>query len=319
VHGRLLFDLETAETYGRLKEGSHVAGYSFERACTHLEWLLEGDRWRLGGQFDDVNAFLDSLKLDQFRIVAEQRKRIAQRIKALQPDASQRKIAKLVGVDHTTIGQDLGGGNPPHPTENPNHQAPSDNARGGNPPPRDPGGARAAQLVERASTLRGTQGTGENEWYTPVEWLDRARAVLGGFDLDPASSAQAQRIVKAERYYTADDDGLQHEWTGRVWMNPPYAQPAIDQFAEKLAREIEAGRVIAAIALTHNYTDTRWFHRLASVATAICFPEGRIRFVAPDGSLAAPTQGQALFYFGDDGAAFRSAFADCGLVLWRAS
>jgi N6-adenosine-specific RNA methylase IME4 len=97
-----------AEMYGRLKEGAHFAGYSFDRACTHLEWLLEEDRWKLGGQYDDVNKFLESIKLDQFRIIAEQRKHIAQLIKELQPAASQRAIAKVIGIDETTVRRDLG-------------------------------------------------------------------------------------------------------------------------------------------------------------------------------------------------------------------
>ena len=98
----------SAEIYGRLREGAHFAGYSFERACTHLEWLLEADRWTLGGRYDDVNKFLESIKLDQFRVVAEQRKRIAQCIKALQPAVSNRAIAKVIGVDRETIRADLG-------------------------------------------------------------------------------------------------------------------------------------------------------------------------------------------------------------------
>jgi len=60
--------------------------------------------------------------------------------------------------------------------------------------------------------IRGTQGTGENEWYTPTEYLEAAREVLGGFDLDPASSDAAQKIVKAQNYFTKSDDGLQKEW-----------------------------------------------------------------------------------------------------------
>jgi phage N-6-adenine-methyltransferase len=162
---------------------------------------------------------------------------------------------------------------------------------------------------------RGTQGTGENEWYTPPEFLERARSVLGTIDLDPASSALAQRRVKAAEYFTLDDDGLSREWRGRVWMNPPYAQPAIGHFAEKLASSVEAGRVTAAVALTHNYTDTRWFHRLSHAASAICFPEGRIRFISQDGALASPTQGQAFFYFGKRHALFTATFGDVGLVL----
>ena len=32
------------EVYGALCEGVHISSYTFERACTHLEWLLQEDR-----------------------------------------------------------------------------------------------------------------------------------------------------------------------------------------------------------------------------------------------------------------------------------
>ena len=95
------------QAYGSLAEGVHIAGYSLERAWRKLEWLLEENRWRaVGSRFDDVNAFLDSIKLDSFRIVADQRKRIAQRIKELQPEASNRQVAKLLGVNPSTVDRD---------------------------------------------------------------------------------------------------------------------------------------------------------------------------------------------------------------------
>lgn len=159
------------------------------------------------------------------------------------------------------------------------------------------------------------QGTGENEWYTPVEYLDAARSVLGEIDLDPASSPVANKTVGAARIYTIDDTGLTKEWSGRIWLNPPYSQPAIAQFSEKLAQEWESGRVQAAIALTHNYTDTGWFHRLASTCQAICFTRGRIGFVNQEGKKAAPTQGQAFFYFGSDVNGFFDRFRSIGFVV----
>jgi DNA N-6-adenine-methyltransferase (Dam)/Protein of unknown function (DUF3102) len=110
--------------------------------------------------------------------------------------------------------------------------------------------------------VRGTEGTGENEWFTPAEYIEAARAVMGGIDLDPATSVKAQEVVQAEKFYTKKDDGRKHEWHGRVWLNPPYAQPFIAQFVHKLCEERVAGRVTAAIALTHNYTDTTWFHEI---------------------------------------------------------
>lgn len=165
-----------------------------------------------------------------------------------------------------------------------------------------------------ADNVRGTTGTGENEWYTPAEHVELARSVLGVIDLDPASSDKAQVVVMAEEYFTEADDGLTQNWSGRVWLNPPYAQPAISHFADKMVAEIETGRVDQAIMLTHNYTDTAWFQKLAKAATAICFTRGRVKFVSPTGDVAAPTQGQAFFYFGTDAGAFTKTFRHIGFV-----
>jgi phage N-6-adenine-methyltransferase len=174
---------------------------------------------------------------------------------------------------------------------------------------------RAPTKSDIQKHVRGTFGTGDNEWYTPTDHLTAARDVLGGFDLDPATSEHAQEVVKAQSFFTKEDDGLTKEWNGRVWLNPPYAQPFIAQFVSKMVAERRSGRVTAGIMLTHNYTDTAWFHEAAAEADAICFTRGRIRFYDPEGSLAAPTQGQAFFYFGDKAPAFAERFAPIGFVV----
>ncbi len=156
--------------------------------------------------------------------------------------------------------------------------------------------------------------TGEVEWYTPSEFLILARKVLGAIDLDPASSSKAQETVQAAKFFTFQQDGLKHPWHGRIWLNPPYMQPHISNFAQKLVGEYRAQRVSAAIMLTHNYTDTVWFQDSAKVASAICFTRGRIRFLGSDGALAAPTQGQAFFYFGNNLKLFSQVFKDVGFI-----
>lgn len=171
--------------------------------------------------------------------------------------------------------------------------------------------------VLRAAHNHRAQGTGENEWYTPLEYIEAAREVLGNIDLDPASSDQAQKDIGATTYFTRDDDGLAQAWQGRVYLNPPYSQPAIRLFIEKLVAEHQAGRVPEAIALTHNYTDTVWFHCAAQACAAICFTRGRIAFINQDGEKAAPTQGQAFFYFGPRVEAFSQLFAQYGFVMVR--
>lgn len=171
-----------------------------------------------------------------------------------------------------------------------------------------------AGLMRAAERPHVAHNSGENEWYTPREFIDAARAVLGRIDLDPATSERANEVVQAEFIYTIEDDGLSQDWGGRVWMNPPYAAELIGRFTEKLKVEYLAEHVIAAICLVNNATETQWFQSLASVASAICFPERRIRFWNPSGQPGAPLQGQAFLYIGTDPSAFLRVFAPLGLV-----
>lgn len=158
------------------------------------------------------------------------------------------------------------------------------------------------------------KNTGDNEWYTPPEYIDAARDVMGGIDLDPASSEDANEVIGASLFFTEDDDGRQLPWAGRVWMNPPYARPLIDDFCAKLAKEYVAGNVTQAITLTNNATETGWFHALAEVATAMCFPRQRVKFWHPK-KKSAPLQGQAVVYLGDHDEDFRTRFVEFGFTV----
>jgi phage N-6-adenine-methyltransferase len=160
-----------------------------------------------------------------------------------------------------------------------------------------------------------SHNSGNNEWYTPKDYAAAVRVVLGEIDLDPASTAQANDVIKAKAYYTVEQNGLAQPWRGRVFLNPPYAQPAIEHFATKFAISVQAKDVTAGVVLVNNATETDWFGMLSSVATAICFPEGRVRFWSPDRATATPLQGQAVIYAGPDAVAFLRAFGAFGVVL----
>jgi phage N-6-adenine-methyltransferase len=295
--------------YGKAHTNFHFAGYAFERGCSDLEWLLEGDRWKLNGRFDDVNKFLESLQLEKFKTVAEERKRIGLRIKELQPNASNRAIAKVFNVDEKTIRNDAAENSAPASQKaNGNNGAMSASAE--NSAPRERSGAEAARLVRNFR-----QGRGDNEWITPVEYIEPVHSFYGDIDLDPASSEEAQKTIKAKKYLTKEDDGLRQPWPARrLWLNPPYRPPLIGKFVRKLCEEYQARRVTEAIMLTHNYTSSAWFHKAEDVADAICFTFDRVPFQKPNGKVLSAMQGQAFFYFGDDLLRFAEVFKEIGFT-----
>lgn len=154
--------------------------------------------------------------------------------------------------------------------------------------------------------------SGNNEWYTPSVYIEAAREVMGTIDTDPASSEVANQTVKASTYYTAETNGLEHDWTGNVWMNPPYASDLIGKFADKLLEQRTS--YAQAIVLVNNATETEWFAKIASISSAVCFPRGRVKFYSPDGKIGAPLQGQAIAYIGDDTDSFVDGFSRFGWV-----
>lgn len=156
---------------------------------------------------------------------------------------------------------------------------------------------------------------GENEWYTPGEYIEAARKALGVIDIDPASSALAQETVQAGQFFTKDTDGLKQAWHGNVWMNPPYAQPLVGQFVDKLCTSYGDGDVQAAIVLVNNATETAWGQQLLESATAVVFPKSRIRFLDPEGKPGAPLQGQMFVYLGGHVNDFGREFCRYGVVL----
>lgn len=125
-----------------------------------------------------------------------------------------------------------------------------------------------------------------DEWYTPLEIFHALGEV---FDLDPCSPG-AGHWVPAKRFFTKNDDGLAQNWSGFVFMNPPFGGrnghvPWLDKFLNHAN----------GIAVVRAYTSAGWFHDHAPRADALLFPRGKTKFVRPDGSIGkAPGHGVVL-------------------------
>lgn len=159
-----------------------------------------------------------------------------------------------------------------------------------------------------ADRKAGHPSTGEYpEWYTPPEYIEAARATMGQIDLDPASCAAANETVKATRFFTKDDAALNQEWTGRVWMNPPYGHPICGQLIDKL---LDSPKVDQAIVLCQDSTDAGWWQELAARSAVYGFATKRINFIPGDGSRkqGSPRDGSTLFGIGVDPQKFIDRF-----------
>lgn len=166
----------------------------------------------------------------------------------------------------------------------------------------------ALKEIKESKKPHVTNNSKDDEWYTPSEYIESARSVMGNIDLDPASNDFANETVKATEYFTEETNGLAQEWYGNIWMNPPYSTELLRQFAEKLT----SSTFNQAVILVNNATETGWFKTFVRTASAIVFPTGRIRFLKRDGDHGSPLQGQAFIYYGDNPDGFLEVFRKYG-------
>ena len=176
--------------------------------------------------------------------------------------------------------------------------------------------AEAGALIGRrpmsqAMRLMVSQHT--DEWYTPAWVLDLARQILGGIDLDPASSPTAQRAVQAAAYFTQADDGYRQPWRGRVWLNPPFSEA--ERWARRLAAAYVDGDVTTGLLLVNSAPGYNWYEQLVDAWPAIQFRK-RLAFTRADGRPAGlAKKSQTLVYFGADVARFYEVLAPYGRPL----
>jgi len=148
-----------------------------------------------------------------------------------------------------------------------------------------------------------------DEWYTPKYIFDAMGCL---FDLDVANAAIGGAHVPCRESFGSE--GLEREWHGFVWMNPPFGgrgqkSPWLDKF-------FDHGD---GVALTPDRTSAPWWQEAARRADLILFIDGKPKFERPDGSIGKqPGNGISLMAVGDLGIEALCNAADNGLgILMR--
>ena len=176
------------------------------------------------------------------------------------------------------------------------------------------------------------QTSGDTEYYTPSFIVEAARKVMcsvecrnqitlvepGKIELDPASSIQANKIVKAKRIFTIEDDGLAQEWKAKtIWLNHPFSRKGNKLWIDKLVASYELYK-FQACCITYACTSESWFQPLLQFPQ--CFLHPRTNYLLPDGSVKrGVTKGSVVTYLGwsDDYLAedyFAEVFSEFGVV-----
>jgi hypothetical protein len=89
--------------------------------------------------------------------------------------------------------------------------------------------ANSARSMTSRSLPNPKHSSKSENWGTPGWIADASRLVMGRIDIDPASCAAANRVIKARYYVTKEMNGLKVNWAfpgstetpARIFLNPP--------------------------------------------------------------------------------------------------
>jgi hypothetical protein len=131
----------------------------------------------------------------------------------------------------------------------------------------------------------------ETVWLTPPQVLHN----LGEFDLDPCAAPEPRPWATARQHITLPEDGLNVEWVGRVWLNPPY-DADIHLWLKKMAYHRQGTALIFARTEIDAWQKWVW-----PKAKSVLFIAGRLFFHYPDGTRSRGNAGgpSALVAYSD--------------------
>ena len=161
------------------------------------------------------------------------------------------------------------------------------------------------------------QDSGKTAYFTQPFIIEAARATMGIIDLDPASCAAANAIVKASRYFDVMIDGLKQPWLGNVWLNHPFSRQGNPRWIKKAVSEFESGNAYQITCITYAASSEEWTEPLFNFP--ICFLRPRTNYlIVADGLLVETTdvtKGSMVTYMGQNVDQFVAKFSKLGKVM----
>lgn len=150
-----------------------------------------------------------------------------------------------------------------------------------------------------------------DEWYTPERVFDALGCV---FDLDVAHPGEGRgAVVPCAGYLT--HGGLERDWLGFVWMNPPFGKR--NGLAPWLGKFVTHGN---GIALVPDRTSAPWWQQFAPAMDLTLFVDGKLHFIPGAGQKAgSPAQGTCLMAIGQRGCSALRRAANAGLGFLMSS
>lgn len=139
------------------------------------------------------------------------------------------------------------------------------------------------------------------EWYTPQDIVERARAALGGtICLDPASCEEANKVVKADKFWTKEDDGLSKDWRGHetIFVNPPGGRGSAPLWWDRAVGAYQHGASVVFVMFNIQQLQTIQSSKTSEFFVGLCIPRKRIQYTSPTGKTSRPPHASAIAYLG---------------------
>ena len=108
-------------------------------------------------------------------------------------------------------------------------------------------------------------------WATPLDFFKKLDAVFR-FETDVCALPEN---AKCQKFFSPADDGLNQDWVGTCWMNPPYGRE-IGAWVEKAFHSAKRNGA-TVVCLLPARVDTRWWHDYCAKGE-VHFVKGRLKF-----------------------------------------